>query len=59
MSGKSCLTNLLETMEDITKWCDMGIPVDEVFLDFAKAFDTVNHDIPLKNSNTMVFEAFL
>ena len=43
MPGKSCLTNLLETMEDITKWCDMGIPVDEVFLDFSKAFDKVPH----------------
>ena len=41
VSGKSCLTNLLETMEDITKWCDQGIPVDEIFLDFAKAFDKV------------------
>ena len=43
MQQKSCLTNLLETMEDISKWQDMGIPVDEVFLDFAKAFDKVPH----------------
>ena len=30
-------------MEDITKWQDLNIPVDEVFLDFAKAFDKVPH----------------
>ena len=42
-TNRSCLTNLLETMEDITKWVDLGIPVDEVYLDFAKAFDKVPH----------------
>ena len=36
---KSCMTNLLETMEDITALYDQGLAVDEVFLDFAKAFD--------------------
>ena len=40
---KSCLTNLLETMEDLTSYHEKGIPVDEVFLDFAKAFDKVPH----------------
>ena len=43
MKNKSCLTNLLETLEDITKWQDMGIPVDEIYLDFSKAFDKVPH----------------
>ena len=43
VNRKSCLTNLLETMEDITKWQDLGIPVDEIYLDFAKAFDKVPH----------------
>ena len=42
-TGRSCLTNLLETYEDITKLVDQGLPVDEVFLDFAKAFDKVPH----------------
>ena len=40
---KSCMTNLLETMEDITALYDQGLAVDEVFLDFAKAFDKVPH----------------
>ena len=41
--GKSCMTNLLEALEDITSLVDSGTPVDEVFLDFKKAFDKVSH----------------
>ena len=41
MSKKSCTTNLLEFMELVTKAVDEGDPVDVVYLDFAKAFDTV------------------
>ena len=43
VNKRSCLTNLLETLEDITKWQDLGIPIDEIYLDFAKAFDKVPH----------------
>lgn len=39
--GRSCLTNLLEFMEDVTLNIDQGKPVDIVYLDFAKAFDKV------------------
>ena len=39
--GKSCLTNLLELFETVTKHQDEGEPVDLVYLDFAKAFDKV------------------
>ena len=41
--GRSCLTNLLDFLEDATKWVDEGIPVDVIYLDFAKAFDKVPH----------------
>ena len=41
MSGRSCLTNLLEYLEALTKWVDVGAAVDVVYLDFAKAFDKV------------------
>jgi len=41
--NKSCCTNLLETMDLITQAIDDDFPVDILFLDFAKAFDTVVH----------------
>ena len=34
---RSCETNLLETIEEISKVIDSGSPLDEVFLDLAKA----------------------
>ena len=30
-------------LEEITKWIDDGLPVDVVYLEFQKAFDTVPH----------------
>ena len=43
MKNRSCLTNILEFLEDITRSVDAGNPVDVVFLDFQKAFDKVPH----------------
>ena len=43
MSKRSCLTNLLEYLEDLTKLIDEGNCLDIVYLDFAKAFDKVPH----------------
>ena len=42
-SKRSCMTNLLEALDYITEILDKGWPVDEVFLDYAKAFDKVPH----------------
>lgn len=42
-SGKSCLSNLLDFFEEITKILDDGETVDLIYLDFAKAFDKVPH----------------
>lgn len=42
-SGKSCLSNLLEFFEVVTKQLDKGEAVDLIYLDFAKAFDKVPH----------------
>ena len=34
LKEKSCLTNLLCLLEEITKWVDDGSPVDVIYLDF-------------------------
>ena len=41
--AKSCLSNLLETLDFITSSLVEGHCVDEIILDFAKAFDLVPH----------------
>ena len=43
LKAKSCLTNHLFFLEEITKWVDDGSPVGVVYLDFQKAFDKVPH----------------
>lgn len=42
--GRSCLTNLLESLEKWTDCIDEGSGVDIIYLDFSKAFDTVPHE---------------
>ena len=41
--GRSCLSNLLTTLEDWTKMLDEKDCVDVAYLDFSKAFDLVSH----------------
>ena len=41
--GRSCLTNLLETLEQWTKIIDEEDCIDVAYLDFRKAFDLVSH----------------
>jgi hypothetical protein len=41
VNTKNCTTNLLETMDLITKALADGYNIDEILLDFAKAFDSV------------------
>ena len=41
--GRSCLSNLLEVMEDWTEILDEGNGIDVAYLDFRKAFDLVSH----------------
>ena len=43
LKARSCLSNLLCFLEEITKWVDDGSPVDVIYLDFQKAFDKVPH----------------
>ena len=42
--GKSCLSNLLETVHEINTILEDGEVVDLVYLDFQKAFDKVPHE---------------
>jgi hypothetical protein len=41
MSGRSCLTNLLESLESWTAALDEGYGIDVIYLDYRKAFDSV------------------
>jgi len=43
MSGKSCLTNLLESLECWTKALDDGYGLDIIYLDYRMAFDSIQH----------------
>ena len=43
MQKKSCLTNLIEYLDELTRLVDEGHSVDVVYLDFSKAFDKVPH----------------
>ena len=47
-SGKSCLTQLLHHLDDILESLMAGTDVDVIYLDFAKAFDKVDHKLLLK-----------
>ena len=44
ISKRSTLTNLLETLNDLTSFYNEGFPVDLIYLDVSKAFDSVSHE---------------
>ena len=48
LAGKSCVTKLLEFLEDVTTALDRGEDVDVIYLDLSKAFDRVPHKRLLK-----------
>ena len=41
--GRCCETQLLQVLDDWTEHLDQGTPVDTLYLDFMKAFDSVAH----------------
>ena len=52
LSGKSCTTNLITLTDDIANSLFNAIGTDIIYFDFAKAFDTVNHDLLLSKMKT-------
>ena len=65
--ARSCLTNLLCTLEEWTRIYDEGKPFDILYLDFRKAFDSVPfarlsyklHNIGIRGKLNMWIEDFL
>ena len=49
IKGKSCTTQLLEFLEDLTEILDEGKDVDVIYLDLCKAFDKVLDWLPSSN----------
>ena len=48
LKHKSCTTNMIEFCDKLARSLNDGCQTDVVYFDFAKAFDSVNHDIILE-----------
>jgi hypothetical protein len=56
IAGRSCSTNLLSTLNDWTRLLDGRKPVDALYLDFAKAFNSVPHERLLRKMKSLGIE---
>ena len=53
--GKSCITNLLESLDTIGSLLDRGSQIESVYLDMSKALDKVRHDLSLHKLQEAAF----
>ena len=59
MNGKSCTTQLLTVYDEIGKHLDEGKQTDMIFLDFSKAFDSVNNNMLIHKLHKLGFSGKL
>ena len=59
MNGKSCTTQFLEVYENVGKCLDGGKQIEMIFLDFSKAFDSINHTMLLHKLEKIGFSGKL
>ena len=52
VSGRSCLMNLIEFFEEVTKKVGEGSAVDVVYMDFSNVFDKIPHGRLLHKVNS-------
>ena len=52
-AGRSCLSQLLDHHNKVLNLLEDGLNVDSVYLDFAKAFDKVDHNIVLQKLSSL------
>ena len=55
MTGKSSTTQLLSVYDTVGKHLDEGKQTDMIFLDFSKAFDSVNHNLLINKLQKLGF----
>ena len=53
LPNKSCATQLVEFCDSLSLSLNKNIRSDVIYFDFAKAFDSVNHDIILMKLKTI------
>ncbi|CAB3990375.1 Hypothetical predicted protein [Paramuricea clavata] len=48
MAGRSCISNLIDTLDYVGSCLDSGRHIDMIYMDMSKAFDKVDHDVLIR-----------